>query len=121
MSKVQVSSRNAQGAESSEGQESDDEDNIELPKPGAGQKYAGLKAHPTRVQRVVKESFKGIQEYAMLTSAFPAADKVDLSIRSVIRNSARFIGDKDIADRVKVDSAYGNALGHLVQVSHFLS
>lgn len=54
----------------------------------------------------------------MLVSAFPQSDKIDVAIRTVLRDSARDVGDEQIADRIKKNADYGNALGHLVSRNH---
>jgi predicted RNA-binding protein with TRAM domain len=79
-----------------------------------GVKQINLKSQTVRVQRVIKASFKGIQKFVLFTSAFPSGDEVDIKIRSVLRDCARELGDSEIAERVKHNSTYGNAMGHLV-------
>ncbi|KAI9432519.1 hypothetical protein H4582DRAFT_2083369 [Lactarius indigo] len=94
---------------------SDDESSTQLPTPTPGQKYPGLKAYPQCVQRVLYRGFSCMQEYAMLVSAFPPSDKIDMAIHSVLRDSARDVKDEEIASLIKKTADYGNTLGHLVK------
>ncbi|KAI9446283.1 hypothetical protein H4582DRAFT_2052358 [Lactarius indigo] len=94
---------------------SDEESSTQLPTPTPGQKYPGLKAYPQRVQHVLYRGFGRMQEYAMLVSAFPPSDKIDMAICSVLRDSARDVKDEEIASLIKKTADYGNTLGHLVK------
>ncbi|KAH9163983.1 hypothetical protein EDB89DRAFT_1912435 [Lactarius sanguifluus] len=75
-------------ADNNDSESSDDDGSIRLPSPTPGQKYPGLKAYPPHVQRVLYCGFSRMQEYAMLVSAFPQSDKIDMAIRTVLRDSA---------------------------------
>ncbi|KAH9046219.1 hypothetical protein EDB84DRAFT_1575956 [Lactarius hengduanensis] len=102
-------------ADNNDSESSDDDSSIRLPSPTPGQKYPGLKAYPPRVQRVLYCGFSRMQEYAMLVSAFPQSDKIDMAIRTVLRDSAREVKDEEIASLIKKTPDYGNTLGHLVK------
>ncbi|KAI9433657.1 hypothetical protein H4582DRAFT_2060850 [Lactarius indigo] len=80
---------------------SDDESSTQLPTPTPGQKYPGLKAYP---QRICHACF-----------GIPPSDKIDMAIRSVLRDSARDVKDEEIASLIKKTADYGNTLGHLVK------
>ncbi|KAH9163090.1 hypothetical protein EDB89DRAFT_2079172 [Lactarius sanguifluus] len=102
-------------ADNNDSESSDDDSSIRLPSPTPGQKYPGLKAYPPHVQRVLYCGFSCMQEYAMLVSAFPQSDKIDMAIRTVLRDSAREVKDEEIASLIKKTPDYGNTLGHLVK------
>ncbi|KAI9433653.1 hypothetical protein H4582DRAFT_2060846 [Lactarius indigo] len=100
---------------------SDKESSTQLPTPTPGQKYPGLKAYSQRVQRVLYHGFSHMQEYAMLVSAFPPSDKIDMAIRSVLRDSVQDVKDEEIASLIKKTVDYGNTLGHLAMLAYGLS
>ncbi|KAH9015360.1 hypothetical protein EDB84DRAFT_1679944 [Lactarius hengduanensis] len=108
-------------ADNNDSESSDDDSSIRLPSPMPGQKYPGLKAYPPRVQRVLYCGFSRMQEYAMLVSAFPQSDKIDMAIRTVLRDSAREVKDEEIASLIKKTPDYGNMLGHLATLAYDLS
>ncbi|KAH9021257.1 hypothetical protein EDB85DRAFT_1895787 [Lactarius pseudohatsudake] len=62
-----------------------------------------------------RERTQKAEEYAMLVSAFPQSDKIDMAIRTVLCDSAREVKDDEIASLIKKTPDYGNTLGHLVK------
>ncbi|KAJ3541668.1 hypothetical protein NMY22_g3800 [Coprinellus aureogranulatus] len=80
-----------------------------------GRRYPILSVQSTRLKTAIRKAFS-VSEYKLaFVTAYPPADNVDRFHRDTLRDAAREVDDRELANEFKVNAPYGNSLAHLVK------
>ncbi|KAF8876087.1 hypothetical protein BD779DRAFT_1677965 [Infundibulicybe gibba] len=81
-----------------------------------GRRYLRLKAQPPVIQRILHDGIEAAYRYGLWTDMFPSGDEVDTQMRTLLRDVARLCGENCVAERLRRDARYGNAMGQVLKV-----
>jgi hypothetical protein len=79
------------------------------------QRYPTLKIQSPRVKAVLHRSFVLARGRLCFHSAYAPAEDPNRFFRQILQEAARDLRDSELAQVLKTNAAYGNALAHLVR------
>ncbi|TEB31127.1 hypothetical protein FA13DRAFT_1774501 [Coprinellus micaceus] len=82
------------------------------------QRYPTLKIQSPRVKAVLHRSFVLARGRLCFHSAYAPAEDPNRFFRQILREAARDLRDSELAQVLKTNAAYGNALAHLVKARY---